>query len=44
MDWGTIILAVCSKDCRAPGISDVGIGYVEEWVGVQWEELEERKR
>lgn len=30
MDWGTVILAVCSNDCD---------GNNEEWVGVQWEEL-----
>lgn len=33
MDWGTIILASCGKDCG---------GQVEEWVGVQWEELTSR--
>lgn len=33
MDWGTIILASCGKDCG---------GEVEEWVGVQWEELTSR--
>jgi pre-rRNA-processing protein TSR4 len=44
MDWGTIILAVCSKDCKAPDTSNGEVGYLEEWVGVQWEELEERER
>jgi pre-rRNA-processing protein TSR4 len=39
MDWGTIILYVCSKDCNTPGTADGEVGYVEEWVGVQWEEL-----
>lgn len=33
MDWGTIILASCGKDCG---------GKNEEWVGVQWEELAAR--
>jgi len=33
MDWGTIVLASCGKDCG---------GEVEEWVGVQWEELTSR--
>lgn len=33
MDWGTIILASCGKDCE---------GEKEEWVGVQWEELTSR--
>ncbi|KAA8646048.1 hypothetical protein EYZ11_001922 [Aspergillus tanneri] len=36
MEWGTIILGVCSKDC-AP--DKVGVtGWREEWAGVQWEE------
>lgn len=30
MDWGTIVMASCGKDCG---------GENEEWVGVQWEEL-----
>lgn len=29
MDWGTVILATCKRDCE---------GWNEEWVGVQWEE------
>lgn len=37
MDWGTIILGVCSADC-APEHQKVDmVDYVEEWVGVQWE-------
>ncbi|KAF7171621.1 hypothetical protein CNMCM5623_003972 [Aspergillus felis] len=37
MEWGTIILGVCSKDC---GPKQVGVvGWREEWAGVQWEEL-----
>ncbi|CAK3966998.1 20S rRNA accumulation 4 [Lecanosticta acicola] len=39
MDWGTIILGVCSQDCLEKGKRDGEVGYVEEWVGVQWEEL-----
>ncbi|EME40163.1 hypothetical protein DOTSEDRAFT_74853 [Dothistroma septosporum NZE10] len=39
MDWGTVILAVCSKDCQEPGKGEEEVGYVEEWTGVQWEEL-----
>ncbi|PWY92629.1 hypothetical protein BO70DRAFT_357767 [Aspergillus heteromorphus CBS 117.55] len=36
MEWGTIILGVCAKDC---GPKEVGVvGYREEWAGVQWEE------
>lgn len=44
MDWGTIILGVCSRDCQGPGVGDLEVGYVEEWVGVQWEELSGKKR
>lgn len=37
MEWGTILLGVCGKDC-AP--EKIGVtGWREEWVGVQWEEL-----
>ena len=39
MDWGTVILGVCSKDCSAKGCANGEVGYLEEWVGVQWEEL-----
>ena len=44
MDWGTIILCVCSQDCSSQGTPDGEVGYIEEWVGVQWEELEERRK
>lgn len=43
MDWGTILLGVCSKDCQEKGKKEGEVGYVEEWVGVQWEELETKK-
>ncbi|KAF2723432.1 hypothetical protein K431DRAFT_337399 [Polychaeton citri CBS 116435] len=41
MDWGTVILGVCTKDCIERKAAEEGtlVGYVEEWVGVQWEEL-----
>lgn len=39
MDWGTVILGVCSADCQEPGKNEGEVGYVEEWVGVQWEEI-----
>ncbi|KAK3939359.1 TCP-1/cpn60 chaperonin family-domain-containing protein [Diplogelasinospora grovesii] len=39
MDWGTIIVAVCERDCEQRGIKEGDAGYVEEWAGVQWEEL-----
>ncbi|KAG8533211.1 uncharacterized protein KY384_001994 [Bacidia gigantensis] len=38
MEWGTILVAVCSRDCMSDG---TGLGewwFAEEWVGVQWEE------
>ncbi|KTW27287.1 hypothetical protein T552_02270 [Pneumocystis carinii B80] len=38
MLWGTIIIGTCSNDC-IPDLNDKGIGYTEEWVGVQWEEM-----
>lgn len=43
MEWGTIIVGVCEKDCK-PRTTEVGeAGYLEEWVGVQWEEQVTRK-
>ncbi|EGP83514.1 uncharacterized protein MYCGRDRAFT_77064 [Zymoseptoria tritici IPO323] len=44
MDWGTIILGVCSKDCGEKGKGEGEVGYVEEWIGVQWEELAKQQR
>lgn len=44
MDWGTIVLGVCSNDCQERGKSSGEVGYVEEWAGVQWEELANTKR
>ena len=42
MEWGTIIVGVCVRDCQARGVQE-GVGYVEEWAGVQWEDLGERR-
>ncbi|KAI1385940.1 programmed cell death protein 2 [Hypoxylon trugodes] len=39
MDWGTVIVGVCERDCQARGVAEGQVGYVEEWAGVQWEEL-----
>ena len=39
MEWGSIIVGVCEADCQANGIGADEVGYLEEWVGVQWEEL-----
>ena len=44
MDWGTIIVAVCSEDCQEKSKADGDVGYVEEWVGVQWEEVTDHKK
>ena len=43
MEWGTIIMAVCSKDCKPNDVAEGEVGYVEEWVGVQWEEIASKK-
>lgn len=39
MDWGSVILGVCSADCLPRGLEVGQVGYLEEWVGVQWEEM-----
>lgn len=39
MEWGTIIVGVCQSDCLPGGQSMGEAGYLEEWAGVQWEEL-----
>ena len=39
MEWGTIILGVCTNDCGEVG----KVVFREEWVGVQWEERVVRK-
>lgn len=44
MDWGTIIFGACSADCHERGKAEDEVGYVEEWVGVQWEELAGKRR
>lgn len=41
MDWGTIIVGVCSADCEEKGKGQGDVAYLEEWIGVQWEELAE---
>ena len=43
MEWGTILLGVCSKDCKPGDVSEGEVGYLEEWVGVQWEEVASNK-
>ncbi len=44
MEWGTVILGVCEKDCEERGVKGGEVGWVEEWVGVQWEEDEKAGR
>jgi pre-rRNA-processing protein TSR4 len=39
MDWGTVIVGVCERDCTERGQKTGEAGYLEEWAGVQWEEL-----
>lgn len=39
MEWGTIIVGVCEKDCQSQYVSFGDVGYVEEFAGVQWEEM-----
>ncbi|KAK7398576.1 hypothetical protein QQX98_012054 [Neonectria punicea] len=43
MEWGTILVGVCEKDCSPRGTELGKAGYLEEWAGVQWEELTKRK-
>lgn len=43
MEWGTVIMAVCSKDCKPSDVEEGEVGYVEEWIGVQWEEVASKK-
>lgn len=43
MDWGAVIVAVCEGDCTPRGTGEGEVGYAEEWVGVQWEELTSRR-
>lgn len=44
MEWGTVVLEVCGRDCAERGVGgrDGEVGWVEEWVGVQWEEEDAR--
>ncbi len=44
MEWGTVLLGVCERDCGERGVKDGDVGWVEEWVGVQWEESGEVKK
>jgi pre-rRNA-processing protein TSR4 len=39
MEWGTVILGVCGVDCVVEREGGGRVAYLEEWVGVQWEEV-----
>ncbi|RFU80770.1 hypothetical protein TARUN_1427 [Trichoderma arundinaceum] len=43
MEWGTIIVGVCERDCSLRQTAVEEAGYLEEWAGVQWEELAKNK-
>ncbi|KAF4981828.1 hypothetical protein FZEAL_2455 [Fusarium zealandicum] len=43
MEWGTVVIGVCEKDCSPRGTPVGEAGYLEEWAGVQWEELTKMK-
>lgn len=42
IEWGTIIVYTDVED-YVPNLDENHVGYVEEWVGVQWEEPVKRK-
>lgn len=44
MEWGTVMLGVCEKDCGQRGVGNGDVGWMEEWVGVQWEESGEVRK
>jgi pre-rRNA-processing protein TSR4 len=43
MEWGTIIVGVCEVDCLPRGTDPGKVGFCEEWAGVQWEEVKEKR-
>lgn len=43
MDWGTVMVGVCERDCCVAAGAEGETAYAEEWVGVQWEELTARR-
>ncbi|KAL8817803.1 MAG: hypothetical protein Q9223_003431 [Gallowayella weberi] len=38
MEWGTVVVGSCEKSCGEKSVKDGAVGWVEEWVGVSWEE------
>ncbi|KAK5173173.1 uncharacterized protein LTR77_003295 [Saxophila tyrrhenica] len=43
MEWGTIIVGACGEDCQEKEKTVGEVGYLEEWVGVQWEEVADHR-
>ncbi|TVY42975.1 putative 20S rRNA accumulation protein [Lachnellula occidentalis] len=43
MEWSTIVVGVCERDCVPNSVGTGEVGYLEEWAGVQWEELDTRR-
>lgn len=44
MEWGTVVVGVCERDCQARGVEVGEVGYLEEWAGVQWEEVPDKMK
>ncbi|KAL8729862.1 MAG: hypothetical protein Q9181_004850 [Wetmoreana brouardii] len=42
MEWGTVVVGVCERDCVERGVPEGKVWWVEEWVGVSWEESVKR--
>lgn len=38
MEWGTVVVGACDRGCVEKGVGEGNVGWVEEWVGVSWEE------
>ncbi|ATY63787.1 PDCD2 domain protein [Cordyceps militaris CM01] len=43
MEWGTVIVGVCERDCVPGYLAEEEPAYLEEWAGVQWEDEGARK-
>ncbi|OAA56051.1 PDCD2 domain protein [Cordyceps fumosorosea ARSEF 2679] len=43
MEWCTVVVGVCERDCVPGYLAEGEAGYLEEWAGVQWEEEGEKK-
>ncbi|EPE27000.1 hypothetical protein GLAREA_02914 [Glarea lozoyensis ATCC 20868] len=39
MEWGTVVVGVCKGDCVQNFVKEGEVGWMEEWVGVQWEDV-----